>query len=394
VNKIVVLSHLGFDADRMLASRIHGVDVIVGGHSHTLLGSYPSVGLRGMEQYPTVARDAQGASVLIVQAWRWASQIGSLRISFDVQGKVTGYGARPVFVANAGFAQIYDLPNARGEKKRVQFTERGGKLEIAEYDGTRYSIEVTDDPRDPADQYDAYAADYRKLEARLSADPNVAWVAPDPAGLAKLASYSGGILSFKNKVVATVTEDMRRGHNRGPGPIIADAMTWRTGAQVGMVNPGGVRVDLAPGDLTLARVYELQPFGDTLITVNVTGEELRRVLEDAADFTISSYGTRAGTHLLYVSGVILSLDTRAAKGKRVSDVRVKEAGGAYAPLTPLGTYSLVVNSFMAGGGDRNSTLAGLAGKYDTGHIDAEAFADYVGGKRLANVAEERVRIVR
>jgi 5'-nucleotidase len=393
VNKIVLLSHIGIDADKALASLVRGVDVIVGGHSHTLLGSSPSLGLKGMEQYPVVARDAEGADVLIVQAWQWAHQIGRIRVSFDPEGKVVSYRARPVFVVNSGFARIYDLPNLKGEKKRVQFSDREGKLSISEYDGSKYANAVTDDPKDPADQYDAYAAVYRTMEGKLKNDPNVLWTAPDSLGQVKLASYSGGVAELKNRIVATVAEEMQRGHNSGPGPVIADSMSWKTGAQVAIMNPGGVRVDLAPGDLSVARVYELQPFGNTLVTLSVTGNQLAQVLEDMADFTITSYGTKPGTHFLYVSGMTLSLDTARAKGYRISDVRIRQADGSYAPLSAGEKYSLAVNNFMAAGGDKNFTLAGLPGKYDTGFIDSEAMLAYVEKKTLSNLTEERVKLV-
>ncbi|HET6484819.1 MAG TPA: 5'-nucleotidase C-terminal domain-containing protein [Spirochaetia bacterium] len=394
VTEIIALTHLGLDADRALASRIHHVALIVGGHSHTLLGSYPSVGLKGIDSYPVVAADADGQTVLIVQAWQWAYQIGRIRVSLDPDGRVVGFDAHPVFVANRGFARIYDLPNLASEKKRVQFTEHAGTLDIREFDGGRYSVPIVESPGDPGDLYHRYEASYRALEARLTSDPNVFWVDPDPAGQATLDGYAAGVAAFREKPAASVAEEMRRGENSGPGPIIADAMAWQTGAQVAIVNPGGVRTDLVPGELTVARVYELQPFGDTLVTVPVTGEELTRVLEDMADFTLGSYGTGRRIAHLYVSGLFLSLDASKPKGRRISNVRVREADGSYAALVSTRSYTLVVNSFMAAGGDRNTTLADLPGKYDTGYGDSEALLAYIDGKTLSNVPEERVRRIR
>ena len=394
VTEIIALTHLGLSADRELASRIHHVAVIVGGHSHTLLGSYPSIGLRGIDSYPVVTTDADGQTVLVVQAWQWAYQIGRIRVSLDPDGRVVGFDAHPVFVANRGFARIYDLPNLASEKKRVQFTEHAGSLDIREFDGGRFSIPVVEDPVDPGDLYHRYQASYRALESKLESDPNVLWVDPDPAGQAKLDGYAAGVAAFREKVAATVAEEMRRGENSGPGPIIADAMAWQTGAQVAIVNPGGVRTDLVPGELTVARVYELQPFGDTLVTVPVTGAQLTRVLEDMADFTVGSYGPGRSIAHLYVSGVLLSLDASQPKGRRVSNIRVRQKDGSYAPLVESQSYTLVVNSFMAGGGDRNTTLAELPGKYDTGYGDSEALLAYIDGKTLSNVTEVRVQRIR
>ncbi len=394
VTEIIALTHLGVNADRALASRIHHVALIVGGHSHTLLGSYPSIGLKGIDSYPVVATDADGQTVLIVQAWQWAYQVGRIRVSLDPDGRVVAFDAHPVFVANRGFARIYDLPNLASENRRVQFTEHAGALEIREFDGSRFSIPVVENPADPGDLYHRYAAAYNALASKLAADPNVLWVDPDPAGQAKLDGYAAGVASLREKVAATVAEEMRRGENSGPGPIVADAMAWQTGAQVAIVNPGGVRTDLVPGELTVARVYELQPFGDTLVTLPVTGDDLIRVLDDMADFTLGSYGAGRSIAHLYVSGVLLSLDSTQPKGRRVSNVRVRQADGSFASLVPTQSYTLVVNSFMAAGGDRNTTLAGLPGKYDTGYGDSEALLAYIDGKTLSNAREVRVQRIR
>ena len=387
VNKIIVLTHEGFEADKALAAKVHDVDIIVGGHSHTLLGDYPSVGLHGVDSYPFMAKDADGQSIPIVQAWQWAYQIGRIALTFDSAGKVTAIDARPLFVMAKGWARIYDLPNLAGAPQRVQFAETDGKLEVTEYDGARYSRSISDTS---SAQYAAYALAYRGLDAKLSRDPAVLWLDPSPAGLQKLAGYARGVAALRDTIVATVTEDMKRGENTGPGPIIADSMTWKTGAQVAVMNPGGVRTDLVAGDLSVAKVYELQPFGDTLVTLGVTGTQLLSILEDMADFTVTSYGKAPGTHHLYVSGMKLSLDVDEMKGRRISNAEVKQPGGAYAPLEPAATYSLVVNNFMAAGGDNNTTLASLSGKYDTGFIDSEAMLAYVNGKRLANLDEVRV----
>lgn len=90
VNKVILVSHLGYDADVRLAAQLKGVDVIVGGHSHTLLGTVP-----GLPQprgpYPTFVQDADGNTVLIVHAWDRGRLLGRLRVHFDPQGRVQGY---------------------------------------------------------------------------------------------------------------------------------------------------------------------------------------------------------------------------------------------------------------------------------------------------------------
>jgi len=96
VDKVVLLSHLGYATDTSVVARLHGVDVVVGGHSHTLLGA-----VEGLPEprgpYPTVSHDAEGRAVPVVQAWEWGKVIGRIRLDFDERGVVTGWAnAAPV----------------------------------------------------------------------------------------------------------------------------------------------------------------------------------------------------------------------------------------------------------------------------------------------------------
>jgi 5'-nucleotidase/UDP-sugar diphosphatase len=86
VNKIVVLSHLGYGEDLKLARRLVGAQVIVGGHSHTLLGSFPHPELRPAGPYPTVVKNPEGKDVLVVQAWEWGKVVGLLEVTFAATG--------------------------------------------------------------------------------------------------------------------------------------------------------------------------------------------------------------------------------------------------------------------------------------------------------------------
>jgi 5'-nucleotidase/UDP-sugar diphosphatase len=87
VNKIVALTHLGAVVDADLARQVDGVDVYVGGHSHTLLhnGDEP----RRQGPYPLVVRTPSGAPALIVQAYFGGLFLGDLQVTFDSAGVVT-----------------------------------------------------------------------------------------------------------------------------------------------------------------------------------------------------------------------------------------------------------------------------------------------------------------
>jgi 5'-nucleotidase len=155
-----------------------------------------------------------------------------------------------------------------------------------------------------------------------------------------------------------------------------------------------VRININQGPISVATVYELLPFANTLVTLPLKGSDLVKVLEDGADYQVSRYGTDPDNAYIYVSGVRFTLELAEPKGQRITEVEVKTTGGAYAPVDPEAEYKVVVNNFMAAGGDRYDTLKEASGKYDTGFNDAEVFMEYIRDKTLVNLPEERIRVIR
>ncbi len=389
VNKLIVLSHQGYTEDVELASELSGIDLIVGGHSHTLLGDFSAIGVSSAGPYPTLAKARDGATVLVVQASEWGKFLGDIQLDFDAAGVVRSWKASPKAVVGRQWFRVYDLPNLAGEPKRVQFApDSTGSTVVTEYDGKGY-VPVTSAP-----QAEAYGRVHLQLLRRLDAEPEVILVDPDPAGAAKLAAYSAGVNQLKGQIIAQAGEDLVRRLNSGTGPIIADGMAWKTGAQVALNNPGGVRININQGPISVATVYELLPFANTLVTLSLKGGDLVKTIEDGADFQISRYGTDPNNPYLYVSGIRFNLQLAKPKGQRVTAVEVKGADGTWAPLNAEAVYKVVVNNFMAAGGDRYDTLKETAGKYDTGFNDAEVFMEYIKDKTLVNLPEQRIRVIR
>lgn len=99
VKNIVVLSHLGYPQDQELARRVTGVQVIVGGHSHTLLGQTPFPELRPGGAYPTIVKNPENKDVLVVQAWEWAKVVGRLQVTFNAQGELVAHQGQVIPMA-------------------------------------------------------------------------------------------------------------------------------------------------------------------------------------------------------------------------------------------------------------------------------------------------------
>lgn len=390
INKIVVLSHGGYELDKTMGSTVSGVDVIVGGHSHFVLGPVADFGLKSQGDYPTVVSGPAGDPVLVVTSWNWANMIGVLDVEFDQNGKISSYKGSGKLLAGLDKFRIYDIPDGDGKLKRVEFVRTAdGTYAAKEYDGKAYKVV----PSEKA--LENYMAALNALNSRFKDDSRFLFINPKKEGLEKLAKYSPALDALKAKIATKAEDALKRGNNSGPGPIIADSMIWKTKADIAIMNPGGVRVDLDSGDISVAKVYELQPFANTLVTLDVTGEEVQKILEDMTDFSITRYTKAPETAYVYVSGLTMTLLVNNAKGSRVTEVMVKAKDGSWKPLDPKGTYKLVVNNFMADGGDTNLTLGAIpkARKYDTGYVDSEAMLDYVLGKTLKETKEERVKNV-
>ncbi len=387
VDAIILISHLGYPEDIDLAHKLSGLSVIVGAHSHTLLGNWSAIGLTALGPYPTVVTDKAGAKVPIVQAWCYGNEVGDINVVFDGNGHAVSWSGKPVVVVGEKWFRIYDLPNPGGELKRVQFIKSKGGLGISEFDGKTYQ---------PVSGALAafYEADFTRLDQALQKQPEIALSAGDPKAAALAAGYAAGVKQLQAEVATQAGEDLIRGLNAGPGPIIADSMRLKTGAQIAITNAGGVRTDALQGPLTVAQIYEIIPFGDTLVTMKLTGAQVKNTLEDAVDFALANYGTSFPQNpLTYVSGITFNVNPTLAKGSRVSDLRVLQPDGSYAPVVPTETYSTCVNNFIAAGGDKYTTLKSGADAIDTGFGDAEVLLAYVKDKVLVNDSP-RIHIVK
>ncbi len=92
VNKIVLLSHVGYVKDQEIARSVDGIDVIVGGHSHTLLSSTDP---KAAGPYPTLVKDPAGIDVPIVTAYAYSKYLGDLTVTFDDNGVVKSTSGAP-----------------------------------------------------------------------------------------------------------------------------------------------------------------------------------------------------------------------------------------------------------------------------------------------------------
>lgn len=191
---------------------------------------------------------------------------------------------------------------------------------------------------------------------------------PDKKIKKKMEKYQEKIAPLVNEVVGKSTAPLDRKLNTAGestlGNLVADAQRARMQSQIALMNPGGIRNDLDAGDITWGEIYGIQPFGNQLIKVNLTGQDIRDILNQQWQKDI--------TRMLQISGIQYTWDANKPNGEKVTSIRLTNGE----EIIPSKTYSVVANAFLASGGD--GFVSFKNGKdAETGPTDFEALVDYI-----------------
>jgi 5'-nucleotidase len=139
---------------------------------------------------------------------------------------------------------------------------------------------------------------------------------------------------------------------------------------IAIMNPGGVRTNITRGEVTYGEVYAVEPFGNTVNAITVTGADIKQALEQQFPIT----GVRATKLWLGTSeGFTYSYNESALEGSRIIASSIKLNGTV---IDPAGTYRVVVNSFLADGGDFFAAFKNGTGM-TTGPVDVDTLETYV-----------------
>ena len=166
------------------------------------------------------------------------------------------------------------------------------------------------------------------------------------------------------------------------GNLCADAFRWRTGADIAVINGGGIRHNLPAGDFTRGDAVAIFPFGNTLRMAEIQGKAIREMLEHS----VFSYPAAFGG-FMHVSGITFSFDPAKPVGQRVGDIFI---GGKL--LDEKRIYTMTSNDFVIAGGDDYSMLGNLhiVGEFDTCE---EALADYLNTVGMDGIEIGRITVI-
>ncbi len=315
INKIILLTHIGLLVDEDLATKVSNVDLIVGGHSHSLL-SNSYVGAEGT--YPVVAKDKDGKNVYIVQAGSSLKYMGRLNVQWDKDGVVTSASGDTILLSR------YIAPDA-------DMTKLIDELRVPISTLTSQEIGETS----------VFLVGDRKVcrveECNLG---NFAADAMRAYSKAQIAITNGGGIRSNVPVGVDIPADLK----------LAETLK-----------------------VTLGDVLTVFPFGNVVATFELKGSDVIAALENG----VSQVEGGAG-RFPQVSGIRFSWDGSKEAGKRIVSVEVLGADGTYSPIDPDATYTLASNDFMRRGGDGYSVFKDNAiNPYDGGSPLDIVLADYV-----------------
>ncbi|MCO4207581.1 bifunctional metallophosphatase/5'-nucleotidase [Aeromonas hydrophila] len=421
INQIVALTHIGNQRDLALAAKVNGIDAIVGGHSHSLLGDFRNIGWGNTGEYAALVTNPDGVGMTcVVQAGSYAQAIGLAQVSFDAQGRVIACKGQNQLLASRDFfadpARKQALDEARG-KQAAKF---------------------------------------------IDAQPNLVTVDEDPRLRGIIDShYKPALEQAFGPVIATLPaalQNARRpgdngsdSHGSDVAPLVAEGQYYwantptvqaLTGGPVhfALLAVGGVRADLPAGELREGdAALTLLPFKNQLSVLTLTGADVRALLTETITATLPASAHAGkfpyGGHLRYTF-------TETTPGKRgaLTQLQWQDADGQWQDLVDATRYRVVMNAYSANGNDGWQALARaqaqhaerqdlawqdgkltafpverveqsgdqLSARYAAGHqldckasgmdcgTDAASFVQYVREQRptLTALAEETVTLVR
>ncbi|PSV45932.1 MULTISPECIES: bifunctional UDP-sugar hydrolase/5'-nucleotidase [unclassified Photobacterium] len=361
IDNIIALTHIGNAVDLDVASKVNGIDLIVGGHSHTLLGDFADLGLNNNGIYAQMVKNPNGTTeTCVVQAGEYAQAIGRVNVSFDANGDVVKCAGHNTLLSNDEFYHHAD------RKQSDMFTPVQTAI-VEKFIDNHEKITITDEDV--------------LLRQRID------------------TKYKPAVDKAYGKTIAQVPVEIK--HERRPGdrgtdkhgsdvaPIIAEGQYyWANEPQVqkvtgmkvdfALIGAGGIRTNIEAGEYREGNVsLELLPFSNFMSVVPLKGAVIKQLLQQTVSATLPE-GAHAGK-FPYGGHIRYSFtETAANKAGKLNNVEVMtgtEKNPIWTPIQDNKTYNVAVNNYNATGND-GWTPVYQAQKDHSGRVDLA----YVDGK--------------
>ncbi|XP_050084841.1 apyrase-like [Anopheles aquasalis] len=316
VNIIIVLSHCGLAIDQQIARECPEVDVVVGGHSHSLLHNGDASGWPDtpIDSYPIVVDQPAGRKVLVVQAGSYTKYIGHLVVYFDEQGEVVRWEGNTEFL-DESFPKDEDI-----ERELPPWRAQVDALAVRPVGNSKVLLS--------------------KAECRTAE-----------------CNFGSFVADAFVDYYTERSESERE---------------W-TYAAIGITNDGGLRTSLSAGTLTYEDLVTAIPYENTVDTFELPG----RALLEALEYSASRHGT---ADVLQFSGlrVVFNMTQPAFQRVQHLSVRCQECRiPKYEPLDPNARYRVAIAAWIGNGGNGYQMFADHRSNVRIGPLDIDVFERYV-----------------
>jgi 5'-nucleotidase/UDP-sugar diphosphatase len=202
-----------------------------------------------------------------------------------------------------------------------------------------------------------------RMEARLIPVRNVR---PDRDVTKVLEPFIDRVKLKLTEVIGEATDDLfySRAVESSLADAVADAFREKGKTQIAFHNTGGIRANLRKGKITWGNAFEVLPFQNTLVTLKLTGAQLKKTLERGLVTTVG---------VLAQSGLRVQFDRMKPPGQQVVSVLLLDG----TPLDDSKLYSITTNDFVVAGGDGFTEFARGTDIIDTGILLRDVFVDYI-----------------
>lgn len=326
INKIIAVTHLGFEEDKKLALLYPDIDLIIGGHSHTIQGDFSEIGVSSYEKkYPF---KADNSSTYIVTAGYQGLILGNLNISFNQEGNVSLINASPKMLINP-------LDNNTLNNKIS-----GSKNALLINENVTAATEIEN-------IYSSIALDINKVVGETLDNLYTLKVNPDYSYDDHYASSLGTVFS-KALYVAAANQNYN--------------------ADLALINTGALRINIQKGSITYGMLNQAAPYANDLYVIEIKGSAINEFIQFSVYNFINSNNVNSFP-CLYGAKFKYDADNNILTEKKILN------GSEYINIDDNKIYKVVLSSYVYQNEEIINNNAVSAVKIDM--TDKQAYTDYI-----------------
>ncbi len=206
-----------------------------------------------------------------------------------------------------------------------------------------------------------------------------------------VASVQGDLLN----VIGRLDQDWKRGFSEESnlGQWEADAVRVKAGTDIAFLNSGGIRKDLPKGDITIGDIWEINPFGNTIVTFDVSGKDLKQMMKNNLKNRVNEINELGSSDMIIVSGINIVYDSKKVLSGSDDFIVTLKVGNEDVDENKI--YSIATNNYV--GAQFKKYFGDISGELkvtDTNIIDRDLLIEAVENQKEINpVLETRVQDV-